>query len=365
MATLLQQYSVGSNAVWLDELPEVGVETSDRSVRFTFSVCGESVYQDTLYPFQGKVRVDMRTLVSERMLIKNIVYARLTFTFTDSAGSVTCYLNAIRRRIYTSATLYEWCDSRFLTLARGKYMPYGMIDMVTAYIPRYESAADTDVSGRIDVQYRNADGDVMAVSSDFNPVERDAVATVQTFAVSWPELPEGAVPIMMTVTLEGRSLTYYHTDMECTGIRFINAFGAPENMFEPVGISYETKVSSSVAMIRLQKHVYDLEVNQALSLTFRACNTSDYAYICQLAESPEIKVWTDCRLMPCAAISPAGGLSLIADSCEYSADPDSESALIPVIKCHPTSSLPISPDIDTRGTGTSGIFTSQFTKEYQ
>ena len=358
--------NISGSKMWLDELPEIGITTSDRSISFRLEIGTETLYADTLYPYKGAVRVDMLSLVSEYMQTHGTILGLVSLIFTDSENTVRCNIVVIRRRRATAASLQQWVDKRFLSLARGKYLPVGAHDILSAFVSRESTADHTPLTARIDVQYTEPDGTYATLTVTKHAGNRDVVDSVVSFAVTWPEecLSGGRRPVMMTVTLEGRTMTYYHTERECAAIRFCNVFGAPENLFETVSVSQELKASASVGRVRMSRFTYDPVSNQKLSLTFRSCDTSDYTFITQLAESPELRFWRRVSEMSGEPLTPSGGYRLTVESTDFNIDPAGDSSLIPVIQCVPVSPLPIVPDIDTAASGSNGIFTNQFTDQF-
>lgn len=323
--TSIENKSIWNNSVrWLDELSAIRCTvTPGYYVDVQVEINDAVVYSDTLYAYNTKVETDLRPVLTEEYRLRGLVMGSVKITFTQETSSDSVTIHIINRSGRFSALPEDFFARSFLTASSAKFMPLNGIDHIAMIsMPGTSSTISTSI------MYEDAAGDIhQRVVTSYSNGNAGTTPKYSTMTVSWPksQLPTGAAMRAMTIRAGSRQMVYYPAPDANQVFRFRNIFNVEEYLYLRGSVSSKYTTKASVGSVSSQLIRYDVETIEELTAQFAPMLPSEIAELSQLADAVEPKLGQYSGSMP------GTWESIIVESAEFNADPDSEELAAPKI----------------------------------
>lgn len=337
---------------WLDEMNAIRASVASVGyVDVSILIGGGVVYSDTLYSYDKRVEFDIRDILSEEYRLQGIVMGSVTVNIKQDSDSGSVSLWLVSRTGRFSALPEDFFTRSFLTVTSSKFMPLDGVDNV-ALIALPGNSTSTSVS----IMYEDTDGNLQqkTVTGDGVGV---AGSTPIFFSkrITWPlsQVPDGATLKAMTVQAGSRRMVYYPARDTNQVFRFRNIFNVEEYIYPRASVSSKVSTKASVGSVSSQLIRYDTETTEELTAQFSPMMPDEISELSQLADAEEPQ-WAqyDGKM-------PTSWETMIVESAEFTADPDTEELTAPKLTFRLKNKYP---KLNLAGYGR--IHTDQFTEPF-
>lgn len=349
----IENKSIWNNSVrWLDELSAIRCTvTAGSYVDVQVLINDSVVYSDTLYAYSTKVETDIRPILSEEYRLRNIVMGSVKITFTQASSADSVTIHIISRSGRFSVLPGDFFARSFLTASSAKFMPLNGIDHIAMIsMPGTSSTISTSI------MYEDASGSIRRkVVTSYSNGNAGTTPKYSTMTVTWPnsQLPSGAVMRAMTVSAGSRQMVYYPSPDVNQVFRFRNIFNVEEYLYLRGSVSSKITTKASIGNVASQLIRYDVETIEELTAQFAPMLPGEVAELSQLADTEEAR-WGQF-----SGSMPTGWETIIVESAEFNADPDTEELIAPKLTFRLKDKYP---KLNLAGYGR--IHTDQFSEQF-